>query len=212
MDFIRFVFIAFGLFLAIGCQRETDVPDLAPETKRELAIQKTNSAYQLFQRYLLLHESDSIAYQALDSLDLAIQYDSTYSLAYQHKSNILAHLDSIQTAIEVTQILLRIDPSDGMIIIQQGFLYERLAMQAKDKARKSFEEAITIYDQKLKEEPDNVWLWSERAWLFAFTDSREKALEEIDKVIEKFPGDETALSYKDEILNFNRQEFIESLY
>jgi len=209
---IQLLFICLAMLLVAGCQKKTELSDKAPEINRELAIQKTNSANQLFQRYLLLHGSDSIAYQALDSLNMAIQNDSTYSLAYQHKSNILAHLDSLNAAIEVIEAFLDINPEDDMAMTQKGFLYERLSKQSKNKAKEAFENAIAIYDEKLKEEPDNVWLWSERAWLFVFTDSKEKALEEIGKVIEKFPDDETARLYKEEIVNFDRDEFINSMY
>lgn len=82
----------------------------------------------------------------------------------------------------------------------------------KIKRRGAFENAIATYDEKLKEEPDNVWLWTERAWLFVLTDSKEKALEEIEKVLVKFPDDETARLYKEEIVNFDRDEFIDPMY
>jgi len=211
---IKILIMILGVFIVINCQSNMDdFQNLSPEDRKELAIQKNDVAMQMFQRYLLLHENDSIAYQVLDSLDLAIKYDSTYSLAYQNKAGILTQMGNYQEAVNVLETLVqRQDTTEAMVITHLGMSYDMLSHFYKEKAQKTLEKAIAIYDEKLKEDPENVWMWSERAMLFAYSGSREKALEEIEKIIAKFPDDDMPLSYKEEILRFDREEFIKSMY
>lgn len=206
----------FYLFLAtliitgafLGCNPEVSYSKLSSQQQKEIAIQKNDAAVKLFQQFMLINGSDSLFYQALDSVNTAIKYDSAYARAYHNKASMLAEVDSTKAAIRVLDQLVKIDSTQIMAITLQGFFYEQIGDSLKAHAK--YLEAIVAYEQRIKNNPEDVNAKVERAFLFLFTDSKNKALKEINKVIQDHPESQAAIIRKESIQNFNRREFIKS--
>lgn len=198
-----------SILLFSACNQQSSKSSSSNHKPDSAAIEKNDAAVKIFQNYLLLKKPVSVFHQAIDSVNQAIKTDSNYALAYYNKARMFAEVDSIFAAIKVLDSLIKQDSSQIKAITQQGFLYEKMGKQTI--AQEKYEKAITEYEKKLQKNPDDVKMQSERAFLFIFTHSKQKALSEINKVLKNYPNNETAKAYKNNIKTFDREQFISTM-
>lgn len=63
-------------------------------------------------------------HEAIDSVNLAINLDSTNSVFYYNKVNYLTAIDSISQAIKVYDKLIKIDPTQAAALFERGTLLD----------------------------------------------------------------------------------------
>lgn len=173
------------------------------------AIELNNQVALILQEESLFRgvfPNDSLLNKALDLVNQAIEYDSSYALAYSNKATVLCRLGHYNEAIASLEQASALKPNYAEVIQAQGFIYEKLGQI--DYASDKYQEAIIAFDNRLKKDPKNVQFMTGKAFLLLFTEGKDFALAEINKIIDQYPDNNTALIMKETISLFNREEFI----
>lgn len=148
--------------------------------------------------------------EALELLDKAITVDSSYFMAYATKANILANLQRYDEAMEVlNHLVTKVKPDDAEAYTFIGMLYEK--KRQNDSARMQYEEAIRIYTNKIKMNPDEIMLQVTKAKLIYIID-QEKGLHEMDSLINRYPKNTNLPLFKQiDFLEYDHQQMIDQL-
>lgn len=172
------------------------------------AMEYNNQAMDLF--FDAQFSSKKIANESfeksLNLINIAIELDPHYTLAYINKAKTLSKLGLYKDAIESLNIVRDIDPNNIESITLQGFYYEKSGDM--NKANENYKAAISAYNIAIEENEDNLNYITNRIFLLAFTEGKDKAYNEIKKVKEKHPNNSTVNILENKILRFERVEFI----
>jgi tetratricopeptide (TPR) repeat protein len=179
-----------------------------------LAIELNNKAIKMYSyigdESISMHDSLLID-SAIVLLNKAIKIDNQYYLAYANKAMMLARCKLYTNAIETLDQIIKIRPNYAEGIANQGFIYEKTG--DLNKANEKYKEAINAYLRRLSDPYiiiDGVSLQADIAFIFFFTEGKDKALQLIDTIISWNPDNKTAISMKGNIMTLNREEFISS--
>jgi tetratricopeptide (TPR) repeat protein len=197
----RKIIIIFVLLFSF-CKPKGDESKIHPKE----AIKKNEASGRLFQKYLLLDEDEKLIHEAIDSVNLAINLDSTNSVFYYNKVNYLTAIDSISQAIKVYDKLIKIDPTQAAALFERGTLLD--ASGKKELAKESYLDALDQYNRKLLSNPKfKEDILVQRAILYLYLYGKEEAMLEIEKLIRSNPTNENYLFTKENILRFNSDSF-----
>lgn len=154
---------------------------------------------------------DSIDTQLYDSaviyLDRSIEIDSLYLLAYFNKSQALRRKGELDKALQVLKEIESIR-LDGAVIAAQGFVLER--MGEMELAEAKYKDALSIYENRLEDDPENEKIHSDIAFIHIFLEDKSVALEEIQDLILNYPNSKQLKMMEEAIEDFDRKEFIDA--
>lgn len=156
--------------------------------------------------YNLGRRDSLLLLNALDLLNRAIDCDSMYQLAYLNKLTVLTMLGKQREVLILIERLERVLPQDPGIFIAKGLQYEKIGK--KDSAEVWYDRAKQRCDQNLDAYPDSANFIYDRVMLIAITAGKEQALSEIDKYISRYPEKEELSSYRQGILNFDKERYL----
>lgn len=207
------ILIAFAI-LSCGESRISDQENSieyrlnAPDSlSRQQAVAYNDSAVNLIMEVVPFEDSkNNVLYnRALCFLDLAIDADSLYQLAYSNKVDVLRKLGRHKDAIKLLERLTEIFDEYAEAYASRGFLYEKIGKI--DSASMMYSMALELYNKRIIEEPENINNRINLAFILLFTNSKKDALFEIQEVIEGTNSQEAA-DFKLVIESFDRSEFI----
>jgi tetratricopeptide (TPR) repeat protein len=196
--------VLISLFASCSSTKKESFQDINPR-----AIELNNQVSKLLQEESLFRgvfPNDSLLHKALNLVDQSIDCDSTYALAYSNKATILCRLGQYKKAIISLEQAAELQPDYAEVIQAQGFIYEKLGQI--DLADNKYQEALIAFNNRLEKDPDNVHILTGKTFLLLFTEGKDAALAEINKIIKKYPDNNTPLIMRRTISLFNRQEFI----
>jgi tetratricopeptide (TPR) repeat protein len=162
-------------------------------------------------KLLSLHfaDKDSVK-KALRFFRRAIGMDSTYYLSYSNQANALCYLGEFDQALQSLDRALVLTHGYAEGITVQGFILERTGRALEAQSR--YSKALSIYDERLATDPNNIDHKVDRAWMLLFARSKADAISTIEKIVHEHPDDSSAKLMKQVIYDFNRIEFIKSLW
>jgi len=205
MRISQIVVIISVLVLLTSCNKKEH--DVSEDKRVKEAIKKNDAAVKLLQEYRVYSGDQKDLNNAMDSINMAIQLDSTYARAFWNKSLIFAEKKKFQEAIESLEMVRKLKSRNNNSILTQGFYY--LKMGDTVKAKGKYQEALQHCNKYLTNNPNDLEMKRQRAFVYTFTHSQEKALAEINQIINNYPDDKIAQSVKHSIKNVNNDFIIE---
>lgn len=152
-----------------------------------------------------LHESKPELIEILEMLNQAIEIDNDYVLAYTNKANVLVKLQRYDDAIKVLEKASNLKDDYAEVISIQGFYYEKIGKLAL--AENKYNEALIAYDNRIKKS-NKIEDLVARAFLLAFTENKQTALEEINQLQKEHPKNKLIINMKHTIEYFDRSTYI----
>lgn len=143
------------------------------------AIEKNNQAVKI----VMLHISnpDSLS-KAIRLLDEAIAIDPSYKLAYENKSKYLMAQGHKEDALKTLLQIEELASQDPYYVLGKGLMLEENAK--KERAMEAYKQAVTLFEKRLKEKPNEADLMNYVFALF-LRDNKYYPFEEIEK---KYPN------------------------
>jgi len=178
-------------------------------TPNPRAIELNNYASRLIHLDILdteLKRSDSLLFEALNYSEKAISIDSLYHLAYTNKVTVLYRLERYNDAIATLDKILEFKPYSAESLVYQGILFEKL--KKHQDAHKKYDQALTLYNYRIKNGIHVLNSKSNKAFLFLFTKNKDEAIKEINNIIRDYPDSSEPHLTKKIIIQFNKDEFI----
>lgn len=177
---------------------------------RQEAIVKNNRAVQTVMNSL--GNPDSLRY-ALTLLDEAIALDSTYEQAYANKITYLKQLHRPKEALLVARQMMRMSPGSPYQVLGYALLEESVG--DKTVSVKYYNEALQLFDRRLKDNPNDFPLQLNRAFALYFAKGKETALESMQQLIRDSQDDERKYSglqdLYDMLKSSTREEIVKSI-
>jgi len=90
--------------------------------------------------------------------------------------------------------------------MSQGFILEK--MGRSESAIAKYKQALDTYEKRLKNDPGNLGVQSDIAFLYLFLEDKNRAIDEIQNLILENPNDERLKTMGKVIKDFNREKFI----
>lgn len=157
----------------------------------EDAVNLNDYAVREFQKYLLIKSEPLNQQNIIDSISLAIRINPSNNTFYKNKAMILYHFDKVKEAINVLESYdsntYEYDPMITRIIAKYYFSL----------SIKEYNIAISYYEKKLNNNPSDIWIQCEIISLKKYTKGINYAREEINKLRNEYPENETILNYID---------------
>jgi len=147
--------------------------------------------------------------KAIGLLDSATTINPKYQLGYWNKSSILLSLGEFEASIECQDRILRLRPYRIEAWIVKGEVLERIGRA--DEAKLCYRRALSLEDSILrtgKAAPSNK---IDRAYLMMFTETEESGLQELRRLIRRYPGVALYKQMEQFFVGFDRKKFISSL-
>lgn len=143
------------------------------------AIEKNNQAVKI----VMLHISnpDSLS-KAIRLLDEAIAIDPSYKLTYENKSKYLMAQGHKEDALKTLLQIEELASQDPYYVLGKGLMLEENAK--KERAMEAYKQAVTLFEKRLKEKPNEADLMNYVFALF-LRDNKYYPFEEIEK---KYPN------------------------
>lgn len=154
-------------------------------------------------------EKDSIE-KSIKEVKQAIKLDNTHPVFYSNEAQMYCSLEKYQEAIKVLNEYLDNFPNSVELETLKGFIFEKTGNL--DSATASYSDAIKHYDIKIQNDPTNVSLLLNRAFLLFFTQSDSKAKIEYTRIVNKFPNDERVKDMHEDFYSFERKSYITQLF
>ncbi len=205
------------IFNKIDRNKELLVSTKTEDLNEEFSINAKNLNNKAIELYSgvsgeAVTSKDSLNFEsALRMLNKAINIDPQYYLAYANKATILSMLKRYNEAIETIEQIIKIRPDYAEGIAGQGFLYEKIGDNKK--ATEKYNCAIDAYIRRLNDPckiKKKVNIQADIAFMLLFTSGKETATQLIDTIVARNPDNKVANYMKENILSFNRKEFIKS--
>ena len=145
--------------------------------------------------------------KAIEAFKQAVNCDSTYPLSYTNLVNAYEQEGNNKEAIKILDKLLILTSQHPHILVWKAKLSEK--MGNIDSANYLYNKAAKSYNLKLRTEPKNVDLITNKIHLMAITDGKQKAIQELEKQIATHPDLEPRLStYRGLLEDFDRHSVI----
>lgn len=138
--------------------------------------------------------------------DKALSLDSNLFSAYSYKVNALLEAGRCVEALAVIKTVTARKPADPSNWGAQGVMTERLGN--REAATEIYKHVIQLYDEELKDKPNDKFALANRAFFIMFVNGKETGLKEYRKVLKKYPEDEAVLFWKEVFEEFDRKQFI----
>jgi tetratricopeptide (TPR) repeat protein len=169
---------------------------------RAAAIDKNNRAVNILNQGFTTQNIS----EALALYDEAITLDSTYYLAYTHKSLLLCQLERYDEAIRTLDHAIRTKPQYVEGLVNQAMLYEKLgdSVMAAGRLKES------LYQLEKRIEVSNVDLFKDevfRAFIFLLQNP-EAGREELKKVLRQHPNHPDSTFYTDLFIHFKKSDYL----
>lgn len=175
-----------------------------PQTyNREKAKEFNQKAIELNMKYG--SNKDSLL-KAIAFLDLAIENDKTFSIAYSNKLSFLMAVGNREEALVTVDKLIGFNKMIQDFKMVKGHILER--MGKKEEAEKIYNDVLIDYDKLISKYPDSVNLKVSRVWVLFFTADKSIAIDEFNKIKKNSPDNKLVIDTEKDFENFNREEFI----
>ncbi|MCL1469139.1 tetratricopeptide repeat protein [Argonema antarcticum] len=175
----------------------------------ETHIKKADFDYALKQGNKLLeirgHASDYLAVaftklflgrynEALECCDEAIKIEPNNSIVWWGRGKVFYEQEDYDKALESFDEAYNFDPRNLIILFDWKCCY------LKNKEKKGENDDLESLDREIEGNPNNIEVWSTRAWRLSALGKYKEALESYDKVISLDPFDESAWSNRGWVL------------
>ncbi|HUZ58626.1 MAG TPA: hypothetical protein VMU83_07580 [Hanamia sp.] len=152
---------------------------------------------------------DSIE-KSIKLLERAIKLDSTDPFLYGNEAVMLCSLKKYQDAIKVLNRYLYSFPINLSMETFKGFIFEYT--DNIDSAMALYSNAISHYDVKIESDSNNLPVLLDRALLLLFSKSKSEGKMEYDRIVNKFPNDESVKFLKDDFYSFDRKTYLRQIF
>lgn len=146
--------------------------------------------------------------EALEILDNAIKFDTSYYLAYQNKANVLCKLKKYDSAIKTLEKVIRLHKNTAEALSVQGFILEKTGK--KKEATAKYQASFTEYERLISESPNKVEYQINKAFLLVFLVNKEASQKRIEEIIKEYPDNKRAKGILSLLNTFDRAQYIEN--
>jgi len=198
------------LLLLVNCKgtgnRKTD--KLLSYSINPLAVEFNNKGISVLDG--IWPHQDSINNLLYDSalfyFNKAVSIDSLYILAHTNKADVLRRRGELHEALTVLNLVEKIDPSLAEAIMAQGFLLEK--MDNYGLSQNKYKKALSVFENRLEEDPSFSKIKADIAFVYLFTEGKDRAMNEIENAILEAPESRDLIGMKNIIQSFDRKKFI----
>ena len=173
-------------------------------TKECIALH--DSATNLLNKYYFEGSDPAKLDLILDLLNLAINCDSNFFLAYNNKVTVLSTKGEYQKVVKLLDEMLVFSDNNPQLIFLKGIAYEKLNDNATAEA--VYKQAAVGYEKQLKLYPDSLQLITDKLFFTAFTKGKDEALSELNNYILKYPDKSILKDFQPMFENFSRDDFM----
>ncbi|MBX9850255.1 MAG: hypothetical protein K2X86_00680 [Cytophagaceae bacterium] len=143
-------------------------------------------------------------------LSIAMSLDSMQVQTYINKAKTLCNLKKYDEAISVIEKLKSLKENYAEAYAFQGFVYETIG--EKEKALKEYSASYNAYEKRIEKKKDNLYDRVNKVIMLMFLYKENEAKEEMAKTLNDYPNDDIVINGKYQLENFNRQNFLNSIY
>ena len=154
-------------------------------------------------------DKDSIE-KSIKLFEQAIKLDNTVPVFYSNESEMYCNLRKYQDAIKVLNRFLYNFPSNPALETLKGHIFERAGNM--DSAMASYLDIIKQYNLKIQNDPNNVSIQLNRAFLLFFTQGDSAAKKEFNRISKKFPQDVRVEAMQGDFRSFERKSYITQIF
>ncbi len=200
----------FLFFLLCICACSNTNSSLA--SNRDKAIDKQKEASSIYCKIVLKQtEADSINV-VLNLLNESIALDSTYSLAYSTKIQVLNSYGQYEEALKVIQLAIdrNLSETNPELIVGRGIQYDML--NQPEKALQDYQRAIELFHKQSEKDPDNYNSIATQEFLHFLMGEEERGIQNLKEILKKpLPAEErTSIEILlNTLQNNNKKEVIE---
>ena len=178
---LSLLFLTLFLF---GCKNESKVT-----TKyNPKAIELSNRAVNIFSYHSGNKDSTKIAIALFDK---AISIDSSYLLAYTNKAYHIIKKSEFSYALTVIMQAQKLATKEPVLWLGQGLLNDKL--KKTDVANIAYNKAIFYFDEKIKNDPNDLNIRTNRDFVTLLINGRDSAINELTTLKDKFKDNAEAI-------------------
>lgn len=146
----------------------------------------------------------------LQLLDSAIRLDSTNKSAISNKITVLFSMHRFD---DIIKTINHFDPKGehSDLLMLKGIINEE---QYKDTARAQiyYGKALNALDSMCQTNPDNKGYQITRAFTILFAKGKLQGIKAYNALLDKYPGDSSILRIKNQFYDFDRRQYLKSLW
>jgi len=193
----------------LSCEKKEFSSDGKPEID-SLALELNEKAINRFQNYNLglNNEIDSLELSIID-LDSALRIEPKNSVFYSNKATILLALNRDEEVLELMQSAIKEIPSYAEGYSMIGFIYEY--RKNSEKSQMWFKKALNAYDDRIEQNKFVVNSKLNKAFLYFFTDGKEAATREFEKLKNEYPDDNNVLYMGFVFDEFDKESYLREM-
>jgi tetratricopeptide (TPR) repeat protein len=152
---------------------------------------------------------DSIK-KSIKLLEQAIKLDKTVPIFYSNEAQMFCNLRKYQDAIKVLNRYLFNFPPNPALGTLKGYIFEKTGNI--DSAMASYLDVMNQYNLKIKDDPSDISLQLDQAFLLFFTLSDTEAKMKYNEIAKKFPNDERVKIMRNDFYSFERKSYINQIF